>query len=68
MPALAGGADITALVLLRAVGLPDLVTENAGDFERLAVTMATDPAALAAVKKRPTRTCPLFNTDFFAAR
>jgi predicted O-linked N-acetylglucosamine transferase (SPINDLY family) len=54
-----------AASLLRAAGLPDLVTENAGDFERLAVTLATDPAALAAVKKRLTRNCPLFDTGFF---
>ena len=56
---------MAALVLLRAAGLPDRVTENAEDFERLAVTLATDPAALAAVKKRLTRNCPLFDTDFF---
>jgi predicted O-linked N-acetylglucosamine transferase (SPINDLY family) len=54
-----------AASLLRAAGLPDLVTENAGAFERLAVSLATDPTALAAVKKRLTRNCPLFDTDFF---
>jgi predicted O-linked N-acetylglucosamine transferase (SPINDLY family) len=54
-----------AASLLRAAGLPDLVTESAQDFERLAVTLATDPAALAAVKRRLTRNCPLFDTDFF---
>jgi len=54
-----------AASLLRAAGLPDLVTDNAGDFEQRAVTLATDPAALAAVKQRLTRTCPLFDTDFF---
>ena len=54
-----------AASLLRAAGLPDLVTESAQDYERLAVTLATDPAALAAVKGRLTRNCPLFDTDFF---
>jgi len=54
-----------AASLLRAAGLPDLVTENAGAFERLAVSLATDLTALAAVKKRLTRNCPLFDTDFF---
>ncbi len=33
--------------------------------ERLAVTLATNPAALAAIKRRLTRSCPLFDTDFF---
>jgi predicted O-linked N-acetylglucosamine transferase (SPINDLY family) len=54
-----------AASLLQAAALPDLVTESAEAFERLAVTLATDPAALAAVKKRLTRRCPLFDTDFF---
>lgn len=32
--------------LLKAAGLPELVTESAADFEVLAVTLAKDPAAL----------------------
>jgi predicted O-linked N-acetylglucosamine transferase (SPINDLY family) len=57
-----------AASLLRAAGLPDLITDNSRDFERLAVKLATDPAALAAVKKRLTRNCPLFDTDLFRRR
>ena len=54
-----------AASLLQAAGLPDLVTETSEAFERLAVTLATDPAHLAAVKKRLTHNCPLFDTDLF---
>ena len=57
-----------AASLLKAANLPDLVTENAQDFERLAVTLARDPAAMAAVKQRLTRDCPLFDTDLFRRR
>src|SRR5437868_15381506 len=52
-----------AASLLKAAGLPDLVTQDTEEFELLAVKLATDPAALAAVKQRLTRQCPLFDTD-----
>jgi predicted O-linked N-acetylglucosamine transferase (SPINDLY family) len=51
--------------LLQAAGLPDLITENARDYEDLAVRLATDPDALASIKARLTRSCPLFDTDLF---
>lgn len=35
-----------ATSLLKAVGLPELITDNAADFEALAVKMAQDPQAL----------------------
>lgn len=38
--------------LLRAVGLPDLVTESAADYEALAYRLATEPGALAGVRQR----------------
>jgi protein O-GlcNAc transferase len=36
--------------LLHALDMPELVTETTGDYERLALDLATDPAKLAAVK------------------
>ncbi|HET7083338.1 MAG TPA: tetratricopeptide repeat protein [Rhizomicrobium sp.] len=54
-----------AASLLAAAGLPELVTESVEDYENLAVRLATDPNALAAIKARLTRDCPLFDTDLF---
>jgi predicted O-linked N-acetylglucosamine transferase (SPINDLY family) len=54
-----------AASLLHAAGLPELVTETAQDYEDLAVRLATDPSALAAIKAKLTRKCPLFDTDQF---
>jgi predicted O-linked N-acetylglucosamine transferase (SPINDLY family) len=57
-----------AASLLSAVGLPDLVTENLEDYERLALKLAADRAMLAAVKQKLAEnrlTCPLFDTDLF---
>jgi len=51
--------------LLLAAGLHALVTESAEDYENLAVNLATDARALAAVKAGMTRDCPLFGTDLF---
>jgi predicted O-linked N-acetylglucosamine transferase (SPINDLY family) len=51
--------------LLRAAGLPELVTENRQDYEDLAVRLATQPDALAAIKAKLKRNCPLFDTDLF---
>ncbi len=38
--------------LLRAVGLPELVTESLADYEALALRLATEPATLAALRQR----------------
>ena len=54
-----------AASLLQAAGLPKLVTQTQEDYEALAVNLATDPAALAAVKRKPTRNSTLFDTDLF---
>jgi predicted O-linked N-acetylglucosamine transferase (SPINDLY family) len=55
-----------AASLLCAAGLPELVTHSRGEYEELAIRLATDPAALAAIKARLARnraTCALFDTD-----
>jgi protein O-GlcNAc transferase len=54
-----------AASLLQACGLPELVTQTQDDYEALAVKLATDAGALAAVKQKVTRRCPLFDTDQF---
>ena len=51
--------------LLRAVGLPELVTGSLADYENLALTLAREPQKLAAVKEKLARnlpTAPLFDT------
>jgi protein O-GlcNAc transferase len=58
---------VAASVLL-AAGLPELVTENAADFEALAIRLAKDPAALKTLRERLARNkkdCALFDTDRF---
>jgi predicted O-linked N-acetylglucosamine transferase (SPINDLY family) len=57
-----------AASLLRAAGLPELITESAEAFERQAVALATDATSLAAIKQRLTRSVPLFDTDLFRRR
>lgn len=61
-------AGRVAASLLRAVGLPELVTSNLTDYEALALRLATDAAFLAAVagklaQNRNTR--PLFDSGRF---
>jgi predicted O-linked N-acetylglucosamine transferase (SPINDLY family) len=54
--------------LLRTVGLPDLVTDNFADYERVAHGLAADRDALRTVRSRLSNgraTSPLFNTDRF---
>ena len=51
--------------LLHAVGLPELVAANAGEFEELAVRLANTPALLAELRQRLAdrrRSAPLFDT------
>jgi len=58
---------VAASVLL-AAGLPELVTENAADFEALAIRLANDPHALKALRdklKANKAGCALFDTDRF---
>ncbi len=51
--------------LLRAVGLPELVTESFADYEALAYRLATEPALLANLRERLAAnlpTAPLYDT------
>jgi predicted O-linked N-acetylglucosamine transferase (SPINDLY family) len=55
--------------LLRAVGLPELITATPGEYERRAVELALDPQALANLRGRLTgnlRATALFDTAAFA--
>jgi predicted O-linked N-acetylglucosamine transferase (SPINDLY family) len=54
--------------LLHAVGLPELITENFADYERLAVRLASNPDELAALRSKlhhGRAAGPLFDTDRF---
>ena len=57
-----------AASLLAAVGLPELITASLGDYEALALKLATTPALLAAIREKlqvGRETSPLFDTDRF---
>lgn len=61
-------ASRVAAGLLNAVGLPELVTRSLADYEALALRLARDPGALAALRERLARTrdtAPLFDTPKF---
>jgi protein O-GlcNAc transferase len=61
-------AGRVAASLLNAIGLPELVTHNLADYEALALHLARDKAALAAIKAKlhaNRLTMPLFDTDRF---
>jgi protein O-GlcNAc transferase len=54
--------------LLKAIGLPELITTSLADYEALAVALARDPQRLAAVRQKLARNrdvCPLFDTARF---
>jgi predicted O-linked N-acetylglucosamine transferase (SPINDLY family) len=54
--------------LLHALGLPELVTRNLGDYEALALKLAQDRDLLATIRSKLARnreTYPLFDTDRF---
>jgi protein O-GlcNAc transferase len=65
------GAAFAARVagsMLRAVGLPELVTDNLADYEALALSLARDPGRLAVVKAKLAAnrlSYPLFDTVRF---
>jgi predicted O-linked N-acetylglucosamine transferase (SPINDLY family) len=51
--------------LLTAIGMPELITHNLDDYEKLALALASDPARLKAVKDKLAAnrlTTPLFDT------
>jgi predicted O-linked N-acetylglucosamine transferase (SPINDLY family) len=57
-----------AASLLTAIGLPELIAPSLDDYERLALTLARDPDALAAVKAKLAshrESFPLFDTKRF---
>jgi len=57
-----------AASLLRAIGMPELVTNNLAEYEALALGLALDPARLAALREKLARniaTTPLFDADGF---
>jgi predicted O-linked N-acetylglucosamine transferase (SPINDLY family) len=57
-----------AASLLTAAGLPELVTENADDYEKLAIRLAADAGLLKGYRARLADhrlTCPLFDTARF---
>ncbi|HMH65201.1 MAG TPA: tetratricopeptide repeat protein [Rhizomicrobium sp.] len=61
-------AGRVAASLLLAVGLPELVTENLEDYERLALELAQDPARAKALKEKLAKNLPaaaLFDADRF---
>ena len=54
--------------LLRAVGLPELVTQSLADYEALALKLAREPSLLRSLKAtlaRNRENCPLFDTARF---
>jgi predicted O-linked N-acetylglucosamine transferase (SPINDLY family) len=54
--------------ILRAAGVPELVTHSLEEYERLAARLAADPPALAAIRRKLQTnrlTCSLFDTDRF---
>ncbi|QWE12813.1 glycosyltransferase family 41 protein [Polynucleobacter sp. AP-Titi-500A-B4] len=57
-----------AASLLKAIGLPELITQNPKEYEELAVSLATNPAALQQIKQKLIANKakePLFNTGLF---
>jgi predicted O-linked N-acetylglucosamine transferase (SPINDLY family) len=61
-------AGRVAASLLQAVGLPELVTRSLGDYEALALRLATDAMLLREIRQKVARnreTFPLFDTDRF---
>jgi predicted O-linked N-acetylglucosamine transferase (SPINDLY family) len=58
-------AGRVAASLLYAVGLPELVTRSLGEYEALALALATDPQRLSSIRQKLAQnrtTHPLFNT------
>jgi predicted O-linked N-acetylglucosamine transferase (SPINDLY family) len=61
-------AGRVATSLLHAAGLPELATSDLGEYEALALRLATDASLLRAFRLRLAQnraTCPLFDTDRF---
>ena len=59
-------AGRVATSMLKATGLPELITSNAGEYASRAIELATDPSMLMDIRNRLAsnlRTWPLFDTD-----
>lgn len=59
-----------AASLLKAVGLPELITQTQAEFEATAISLATDSAKLAQIKHKLASnrvSAPLFDAKLFAA-
>jgi protein O-GlcNAc transferase len=57
-----------AASMLKAAGLPELVTGSLEDYEALALGLAADPARLSSIRRKLAdnrATCPLFDSDRF---
>ena len=57
-----------AASLLKAINLPELITETPDEYERLAVDLAMHPERLAAIKQKLAKNrlaSPLFDTPLF---
>ena len=57
-----------AASLLRAVGLPELITETLQDYESLAIELANNPERISSLKSRLAESRaigPLFNSALF---
>jgi predicted O-linked N-acetylglucosamine transferase (SPINDLY family) len=55
--------------ILRAIGLPELITRNLEEYERLAVRLASQPEELKLLRQKLAKnrlTQPLFDTPLFA--
>jgi predicted O-linked N-acetylglucosamine transferase (SPINDLY family) len=62
-------AGRVAASLLHAAGLPELITTDLGEYERLALRLAHEPNLLAELRGKLNANrgrCPLFDTDRFA--
>jgi protein O-GlcNAc transferase len=61
-------AGRVAASMVKAAGLPELVTQSLEDYEALALKLATSPAQLSSVRRKLAdnrSTCPLFDGDLF---
>ena len=61
-------AGRVASSLLNAIGLTELITATAQDYEKLAIELATNPEKLMAIKAQLTNnrlSTPLFDTELF---
>jgi predicted O-linked N-acetylglucosamine transferase (SPINDLY family) len=61
-------ASRVAASLLNAIGLPELITSTQGEYEALAIELATNPKKLADIKLKLENnrlTAPLFDTPLF---